>query len=804
MPISFRPAMLGPLAILVLALLVLPGLASPAGRSGTEQASTPLPTATEERLAAPPFEPMADRSSVPPVSSGLSSYLWTNATPISGASPPARSFAAMAYDATDSELVLFGGLNASGGATLGDTWTFRDGAWTNLTGTLSTAPSPRSGAAMVSDPSEGGVVLFGGLDATGHFLNDTWEFNSGVWTNLTAARGVPAPPRLYLPTMSTDDSDGLVLLCGGDELGGYGLSSTWTWSAGSWTNVSSTAGTAPSPRFDNVAADDAAGHGVLEYGGFNGNTTVYNDTWLFSAGTWLNVTPRSGPSPPEILYPTLEPVGANGSLLLTEGAFVGPGFIPTLSPYTWQWSSGSWTNLSGGLAPSFPPPLRTNAASAEFPSPGLPGSAAVFGGLGASNTLSDLEVLHARLSATATLSPTLVAVGGTVSYRASIAGGVSPLAYGWKFGDGTQSSVLAGTHNYAAAGTFPVSFWVEDALGEWAYQNFTVQAVGRVTVIASASPTLMELGTTVAFTSTVAGGTSPYTYLWSFGDSTTSAAPDPTHTYAAAGSFTSELEVQDAKGAAAFTNLSLQVVGPPTAVITANDSAQVGVSQQFSAEVTGGQGPFSYAWNFEDGGTASVPEPTHVFSSAGTFDVQLTVSDPLGGSGDASHPILVTTTPPVLSVTASGHPSTGTAGSTVFHFFANASGVTGPYQFSWSSPDGGSGAGSEFNHTFASAGTYTVSVQATASGGLSGTSSVQVTVTAASSSTTPPPTPSSGTQLPANLEWALLVAVLLAVVVVAVLVHGRRRRRRPSEAKPVTPGAVEGSGAEGASPPPAG
>ena len=97
----------------------------------------------------------------------------------------------MSYDARDGYVVLFGGLSLGGA--LGDTWTYEYGRWTQVSTTTSPAPSPRYDAGLIYDTLDSEIVLFGGVSATGAPLSDTWAFAGGVWTNLTASAG-PAPP----------------------------------------------------------------------------------------------------------------------------------------------------------------------------------------------------------------------------------------------------------------------------------------------------------------------------------------------------------------------------------------------------------------------------------------------------------------------------------------------------------------------------------------------------------------------------------------------------------------------------------
>src|SRR5580658_7917305 len=61
----------------------------------------------------------------------------------------------------------------------------------------SPTPSLRASANMVWDAKDGYVLLFGGCNlydgyvCDGQYLNDTWEFSSGTWTNLTPAISPP-------------------------------------------------------------------------------------------------------------------------------------------------------------------------------------------------------------------------------------------------------------------------------------------------------------------------------------------------------------------------------------------------------------------------------------------------------------------------------------------------------------------------------------------------------------------------------------------------------------------------------------
>ena len=106
---------------------------------------------------------------------------------------------------------MFGGLNL--GPTLNnlstysqfnvlfDTWIWNGDDWSQAT--TSVTPPARYGASMAYDPATGNAVLFGGEDAQGHFLSDTWLFNthfsckgcpaSVTWTEVTTPSGGATP-----------------------------------------------------------------------------------------------------------------------------------------------------------------------------------------------------------------------------------------------------------------------------------------------------------------------------------------------------------------------------------------------------------------------------------------------------------------------------------------------------------------------------------------------------------------------------------------------------------------------------------
>jgi len=90
--------------------------------------------------------------------------------------------------------------------------------------------------------------------------------------------------------------------------------------------------------------------------------------------------------------------------------------------------------------------------------------------------------------------------------------------------------------------------------------------------------------------------------------------------------------------------VSIVPIPPLEVSIAANpNNGQSPLSVSFTSAVSGGLGPYTYAWTFGDGGTSSSANPTHVYQSAGTFIVTLVVTDSQGNQKSATATVTVTT-----------------------------------------------------------------------------------------------------------------------------------------------------------------
>jgi PKD repeat protein len=206
-----------------------------------------------------------------------------------------------------------------------------------------------------------------------------------------------------------------------------------------------------------------------------------------------------------------------------------------------------------------------------------------------------------------------------------------------------------------------------------------------LSVTAGATPTGGNYPLLVSFTTSVSGGTSPYTYAWTFGDGSTSTAADPTHTYTTNGTFSVAVTVTDSAGRTeSYPPFAITVAIPPLAATAA--AAPTGglapLAVAFTGSASNGTGPYTYSWAFGDGSGTSTAQnpPPYTYNLPGTYTATLTVTDSTSPTpGTATATVIVTVSQPVPSITGLspnfGPESGGTTVSISGTYFENASAV---------------------------------------------------------------------------------------------------------------------------------
>jgi PKD repeat protein/methionine-rich copper-binding protein CopC len=224
-----------------------------------------------------------------------------------------------------------------------------------------------------------------------------------------------------------------------------------------------------------------------------------------------------------------------------------------------------------------------------------------------------------------------------------------PLTYSWDFGDGSKGTGREIAHAYSAAGSFSVSVTVSDNRGgsNTASAQVEVSTANRTPTAHPGGPYSGRVGLPIAFSA--AQSSDPdgdqLTYAWSFGDGGSRTGAQPQYTFSTPGTFTVALTVADGNGGTHTATVSAAIAAadpsdnrPPIAIAGGPYAGEVGIPVSFNGSTSHDPDgdALQYSWSFGDGSTASGPSPTHIFSEAKSFDVQLTVADGRGGSHTSS------------------------------------------------------------------------------------------------------------------------------------------------------------------------
>jgi PKD repeat protein len=299
-------------------------------------------------------------------------------------------------------------------------------------------------------------------------------------------------------------------------------------------------------------------------------------------------------------------------------------------------------------------------------------------------------------------------------------------SWNWNFGDTGTSTAQNPNHTYTAAGTYTVTLTATGPGGSDGETKTGYITVTEVPVANySGTPTSGGAPLTVNFTDLSTGG--PASWSWDFGDTGTSSAQNPSHTYTAPGTYSVTLTASNACGSDIETRVDYitVTVPPPVADFTGTPTSgcaplSVAFTDASTGDVT------SWSWDFGDTGTSTGQNPNHTYAAAGTYTVTLTATGPGGSDGETKTDYITVYGPPVAAF--SGSPTGGTAPLTV-NFTDLSSG--NPTAWSWDFGDG-VGASTQQNpsYTYNAIGLYTVTLTVTgACGGDSETKVDYINVT---------------------------------------------------------------------------
>ncbi|HET9824217.1 MAG TPA: PKD domain-containing protein, partial [Chitinophagaceae bacterium] len=218
------------------------------------------------------------------------------------------------------------------------------------------------------------------------------------------------------------------------------------------------------------------------------------------------------------------------------------------------------------------------------------------------------------------------------------------IRHSWNFGDGSFSSSESPVHLYPSPSSYVVKYSVITDVGclsDTAQQTLAI-TTPPVAKFSFSTPACQNAALTFTDQSSASGGASIAKWTWDFGDGNTPVvAPDgspQSHLYATSGNYIASLIVELSTGCKSvlFTQ-QLAIGAKPVASFNFGGACLPSGAAQFSDESSVASGNITrWEWNFGDGGTSTLRNPVHNYSSSGPFNVTLKVTSDQGCVDDSS------------------------------------------------------------------------------------------------------------------------------------------------------------------------
>lgn len=292
----------------------------------------------------------------------------------------------------------------------------------------------------------------------------------------------------------------------------------------------------------------------------------------------------------------------------------------------------------------------------------------------------------------------------TVNFTSQAANASS---YQWNFGDNTTSSLPNPAHTYNSAGNFDVQLVVTNANG----CTDTLKKISYIRIVKPvvAFSNLPDSGC-VSFTKSFTAVTNtidPVTsYLWDFGDGSTSASAVPTHTYNIPGIYTVKVIITTAGGCTDTATMVRAIIVNSRPVAIFDALPKIACAKTLVNFTDQSQGnPIKWLWDFGDGSSSVLQNPGHVFNDTGYMNIQLIVWNS-GCSDTVKYQNFVYIKPPVARFNF-----TFDCKNPMERIFKDLS--VGADTWNWDFGDGNTSSLQHPTHVYASPGSYIVTLTVT-------------------------------------------------------------------------------------------
>ncbi len=243
-------------------------------------------------------------------------------------------------------------------------------------------------------------------------------------------------------------------------------------------------------------------------------------------------------------------------------------------------------------------------------------------------------------------SSTTVCIGSATAFTdlSTVSSG-NVIAWSWNFGDpasglNNTSNLQNPTHVFTAVGNFNVLLTVTSSNNCQNVANKQAVVLFPPVAAFTAKDTCLNAATNFTDQSS-----NTLNWFWNFGDGGTSTTQHPTHTYLTPGSYVVTLIASSTGTCIDTITDTITIYSPPIAKGIADTVCQGEPTNFFNLSFIPNGTITNWLWDFGDGNTSSLVNPTHIYSSAGSYTATLTVTSSYGCVGTTTVPILVFSLP---------------------------------------------------------------------------------------------------------------------------------------------------------------
>ena len=288
--------------------------------------------------------------------------------------------------------------------------------------------------------------------------------------------------------------------------------------------------------------------------------------------------------------------------------------------------------------------------------------------------------------------------------------------YTWDFGDGNFSTGINKTYTYSAAGNYNVTLTFTNISG--CTSSFTKVVVVSSGSVANFTHDTVCVGLSTSFSDVSLGN--PNSWIWNYGDFSpldSASGPNAQHAYLSGGRYFVTLTVFDSiSGCSSQATHFVEVLNGAQAIFNVSSPVCEGtVSNFLNLSSSAGGSITTVNWQFGDGDSSSLVNPTHTYTNTGVYTVKLSVASNNGCIDEDSSSIIVNSKP----VANFGNNSAVCQGNPVL--FTDSSSLSFGRIENWYWNFGNGTLDSNQNPTtvFTSAGTFPVSLQVVSDSGCS-------------------------------------------------------------------------------------